>query len=335
MSRMRPIQETELRPIENLDETVWEEIAKDCQYATFYHTPYWAKAFHETYPEHIIDTRGYILEGGNIAVLPLIRLKSFLNPIMGNNYQSMFPGVYGGLIAKDPLDDGDTRVIYKSLIASGMGHMFITGNPFSPFSPGEPYRKSENSTHVLHIEKGFEQIWDGICHGHKRMIKKARRLGVKVRKATKIEDVQAYYQVYEDSLRRWGKRVTSRYPYALFENLYSVNPEHVKLWLSEVEGRVVSGALVVYWNKHVSPWHGCSISEYFKYSPMHILQSEIIKDACERGYTYYDFNPSGGHEGSAKFKELMGAERMEFGTYVWESKTNKVWNYLLNRPQRM
>lgn len=308
---------TNIKPIETLDEALWEKVARNCPYATFFHTPYWARAFHKTYPNYLIDTRGYILEDGAIAILPLMRLKSRFSIFTGDTVQSMFPGVYGGVISDNSISNEEARRIYESLLDRKTKYILIMDNPFYPTSPGESYKRTENSTHVLYLEKGFEQIWDEFSHGNKRGIKKARKLGVTVRTATTIADVRAYYQVYADSLQRWGKRTTSRYPCTLFENLYQINPEHVKLWLTEVDGKVVSGALVLYWNRHVVPWHGCSISEYFKYSPMNILQSEIIRDACERGYTYYDFNPSGVHEGSARFKELMGAEMVSFAVYTW------------------
>ena len=37
---------------------------------------------------------------------------------------------------------------------------------------------------------------------------------------------------------------------------------------------------------------------------------EAIKDASERGITWFDFNPSGGHEGVWDFKKGFGAQAM-------------------------
>jgi lipid II:glycine glycyltransferase (peptidoglycan interpeptide bridge formation enzyme) len=38
---------------------------------------------------------------------------------------------------------------------------------------------------------------------------------------------------------------------------------------------------------------------------------EVIKNACEKGYTWFDFNPSGGLEGVKAFKERFGAQALK------------------------
>ncbi|GAI41742.1 unnamed protein product, partial [marine sediment metagenome] len=42
-------------------------------------------------------------------------------------------------------------------------------------------------------------------------------------------------------------------------------------------------------------------------------------DAIEKGYKYFDFNPSGGHKGTAEFKELFGTERLTIKRWEWEN----------------
>ena len=39
---------------------------------------------------------------------------------------------------------------------------------------------------------------------------------------------------------------------------------------------------------------------------MNVLTAEIIRDACARGYAWYDMNPSGGHEGVEEFGRRWG-----------------------------
>jgi hypothetical protein len=38
----------------------------------------------------------------------------------------------------------------------------------------------------------------------------------------------------------------------------------------------------------------------------------MIEHYLGAGFAYYDFNPSGGHEGVVSFKSRFGAERREF-----------------------
>jgi hypothetical protein len=53
--------------------------------------------------------------------------------------------------------------------------------------------------------------------------------------------------------------------------------------------------------------------------PNIILHSEIIRQCCEQGCRYYDFNPSGGHEGVDRFKALFGAGEWPVSHWIRES----------------
>ncbi len=86
--------------------------------------------------------------------------------------------------------------------------------------------------------------------------------------ATRAE-IDAYYGVYEDSLRRWGKTAAGFYPRRLFHNLFRM-PEFgktVRLWLASLNGRVIGGILMFYHQEHAVYWHGCSHSAYLQAHP--------------------------------------------------------------------
>jgi CelD/BcsL family acetyltransferase involved in cellulose biosynthesis len=128
-------------------------------------------------------------------------------------------------------------------------------------------------------------------------------------------DYEEYYAVYMDSVRRWGDQATSIYPYALFENIRDAEkkcPEAIKLWLARVNGRVGAGALVFYQGRHAVSWHAATGEDYYAESPANALQMAIIEDAFERGFSFYDLNPSGGHKGTERFKIGMGAVERSF-----------------------
>ncbi len=85
-----------------------------------------------------------------------------------------------------------------------------------------------------------------------------------------------------------------------------------------IDEKIVSGALLFYCGNHIVWWHGATLSDFFNHYPANFLQNEIIKESCEKGYKYYDFNPSGGHEGVMKFKDRFGAKRIYFN--IWTKK---------------
>ena len=53
------------------------------------------------------------------------------------------------------------------------------------------------------------------------------------------------------------------------------------------------------------------MENYFSIRPRNLLLYEVIKKACEKGYSWFDFNPSAGLKGVKAFKEGFGAEALK------------------------
>lgn len=156
-------------------------------------------------------------------------------------------------------------------------------------------------------------------------------MGVLIDEARTLDDYKEYYDVYQDSVRRWGKNATSNYPFKLFENIYKLRSPSVKLYIARLKDKIISGALLLYHNNHVSWWNGATLEEYFKYYPANLLQSKLIELSCIEGYLIYDFNSSGGHEGVAKFKSHFGAKNLHFNIYEFnKSKGYKLYKKMKN-----
>ena len=143
-------------------------------------------------------------------------------------------------------------------------------------------------------------------------IRKGRAAGIESRLAESLDDYRAYFGAYQSSLRRWGTRITSTYPWTLFEagcELARDHPDVIQLWVAQLRGRIISGAWVFCWNDHAVYWHGASSAEGLEVDASSVLFADIIDAMCQRGSRWFDFNPSGGHAGVAEFKRSFGAER--------------------------
>ncbi len=318
-----------MKVINKVSQELWDDVASKCDYATFFHTYTWAKIITDTYDNYKIATKAFIFDDGTRVIFPLIETSSSLKGF-ARTYQSMIPGVYGGPLSDKEVLDDKTKSIFRSLINSRTKYISILSNPFLRFDLNGYYKAKSCFTHLLTLDKGFDTIWKSFTKGHKSSSKKAEKKGVCVRVSENLKDYEEYYSVYKDSIRRWGKRTTSHYSFKLFENIYNSQNKNIRLWLALIENEVIGGALVFYWNNHVVWWHGASIEKFFSYCPANLLQTKIIKDACERGYRYYDFNPSGGHKGVEKFKESFGAVRCELSFWYWENKGIRLINKMRN-----
>lgn len=290
---------------------LWDRVCARCPYATFFHTRLWAEAMAATFPHLRIATRAYLFEDGTVAIVPLMRYRAGLRGLF-RGYESMFPGVYGGIIAEGDLSPEQVRAIYASVRGPRTAWVRLFGNPYAPFGIPEAFRPTVLFTQALRLSGEYKDLWRQFSRGNRSNIRKAMRSGLQVTLAESESDYAQYYAAYQDALRRWGERATSRYPFTLFQILRQYDARYVRLWLVRKSGVVIGGILVLYHNRHAVYWHGAFVGAFLEYRPSNLVHAEAIRDACERGYEWYDFNPSGGHAGVVRFKQSFHPQMLYF-----------------------
>lgn len=308
-----------MRIIDKPTNDFWEVVAKNCSDATFFHTPIWRDIVINSYPEFSDASIGFDW-GDKKAIVPMIK-KSIKG--VAQSKISTFSSCYGGVISTSPLSNQERERVWKEIWSGRTLKVKMSDNPIAttPFINSEEASKIDY-THILNLNAPFDSLFSNFSKGHRSSTKKGMRMGVTTSIANSIEEYEIYYQAYSDSIRRWGDRATSNHPWKLFEAIFEqshLNPENIKLWLAHAEGEIIAGALVFYWNQHVDWWHGASFEKYFSYCANNVLQHNIIKHAAESGYSFYDFNPSGGHVGVEKFKKSFNAQKVEFAFYQKEA----------------
>jgi hypothetical protein len=287
----------------------WDLIWRECNYATYFHSREWAEIWsayrHEVRPEPML----LIFSDGKKALLPLSSWKSGRGLI--RNRISSPAETFGGWIAADELDMSHAQLL-AGYLTRRCGNLMWRLNPYDELALKANIRPaSYDETHALNLTEGFDAIHRRWTKGHRSAAQKARREGVTVRLASTLDDWRVYYEVYEDSMRRWGKAATSSYDWELFEEMFRRKSLYIRLWLAVYRDVIVAGALCLYAKNHVSYWHGATLEAYFGLRPVHLLLYECIKATCEQGYKWFDFNPSGGHEGVKAFKRSFGTEVRE------------------------
>ncbi|WP_412062434.1 GNAT family N-acetyltransferase [Rubrivirga sp. IMCC45206] len=307
---------------------VWWAVAEACPYATFFHSPLWAELAEAAGLAEESCTVGMVGTNGTDYVLPTVRVPGALR-----EYRSTARSNYGGIVANGPVDPADVDALYAHSFSGPLGTHLVTGNPLwvtldrSPAPDSDWGRATQGSTHILSLPDTSDGLIPGFSKGHKSSLKKGVKMGVTCRKADCIQDFQSYYQAYQASLVRWGDKATSQYEWSLFEAVFKMatsHPEHVQLWLAERDGVLASGALMFYWNDHAVWWHGAAHEDQFECYPNNVLIPHLMKLCIEREIKYFDFNPSGGHEGVARFKGRFGAEIWPFQLYWQEGIATKV-----------
>lgn len=291
----------------------WSEVLKSPCRATFFHTRAWAEILEATFSSWKASPLALRFPDGNHAVVPLMRRR--LLGVGPYYYESMLPGVYGGPLF---LRDGTTEqweAVWSALAC--LRNVVLLGNPYRAWTIAPRLETRAVYTHVLDLSRGFAAVSRGFSKGHRADISAARRDGVTLREASCEADVDRYYELYQESLARWGSGAGGFYPKKLFLAMLH-RPEFgsaIKLWTAYYRGSMIGGAWMFSWSDHVVYWHGASNSEGRKFHAAHAIVSAAMLAACEGGYRWFDFNPSGGLRGVETFKAAFGAQRVEFRYY--------------------
>lgn len=323
--------------VEPASATQWDATFAACDYATYFHSREWA----EIYGAHLADgsQRSPLLvtfSDRKSALLPL-SLRRRARGLM-DTYTTAMSGMPGGFISTDALGVEHTALLCDHLLRRLGGSLSWRVNPYEPWreellkwvegaclridwgasrvakfatTAGHPARPImfPDVTHTMNLTKGSQALFPAQS-AIVRKAKKARKEQVVVGVADDdVAQWREYYDVYQSSVSRWGDRAFTNYPWQLFESIFSLKSPRIKLWLARQHGKIVCGAICFYANKHVAYWQGAALQEYFHLRPVNLMMLEIIKHACDQGYHWYDFNPSGS-TGVAKFKESFGAETL-------------------------
>jgi hypothetical protein len=230
----------------------------------------------------------------------------------GKSFVSSPNGHYGGWIAVDPLGR-EHAILMKEFLTRELGHLFWSINPYDDLvaAIGLDANSQHDETHTINLERGFDTAYRDWTHACRNNERKARKSGILVGHAQTEEDWREYYRAYEDSLRRWGDQALSHYGWELFQEMFNRQSDHIKLWLATtIDELIVAGVVMCYARTHAAAWHSARLGHYAAFQPSNRLYYEILRNACERGYRWFDFGASPS-EGVRRFKESFGAKPLD------------------------
>ncbi|MEE9904505.1 MAG: GNAT family N-acetyltransferase [Chlorobium sp.] len=307
----------------------WDDAWCNCPFSTYFHSREWAEIWADYSKGKISpDPLAIELSDGTEIILPFSKqkIKKYIYAWLVKKHISSPAGTFGGWLSNASLDQRKQALLIN-FIAKRYPDLTWRFNPYEKvLFPIENFCLTEDETHTLDLSVGFEDIYNRWTKGHASAARKARRAGIEISVAKTIDDWKSYFRTYEDSLSRWGEKASSIYSWYLFETIFLRNSSHIKLWLARHDEFVIAGALCFYSSTHVVYWHGAAVSDYFYMRPVNLLMHDIIKDACNNNYLWFDFNPSGEHDGVKSFKNSFGCELRSCSIYVSESRLVKATN---------
>jgi hypothetical protein len=302
-----------MRIVHDVPTDLWAAIAEQCSYATFFHTPEWARLLESTPSLNCrVATKAFELGPDELVVLPLMECESDALGLV-KAYCSNAPGVYGGWIANTEVPPADAARIWSWLARSRGWKIDVFGNPYGGDAEPAGWSRVQRFTHVRRL--GFaseEELVRSYAHGVRYYLRKAEQAGYSCRRVESEADVDAYYDAYQRAVRRWGDDATSFYERDLFRNILAARSPRMELWGAYREDRLAGGVVCFKQGGRWIAWHSAFQPEAMPSGVAKFLHHRLILEARRQGFDVYDFNPSGGHEGTVRFKETFGVEKLEF-----------------------
>jgi Acetyltransferase (GNAT) domain len=256
--------------------TEWEEIWRESDGSTYFHSPAWAAIWAQYTHGRVSPTPRLLhFSDGARVLLPLCferRLGGLLS-----RYVSSPEATFGGWLSREPLTLTHALQLIDWLTHSHGRSLVWRLNPYDELSfeagrqRGLECRNDE--TYALPLAAGPEALFKGFKTRCRSDIRKARDAGLTVQRAQTRQDWLDYHGVYQDSLRRWGNAREEGYDVRLFEALFERRSPHIQLWLARQGKQVVSGNLCFSAKRHAVYWLGATLETHLASGVAKLLMS--------------------------------------------------------------
>jgi lipid II:glycine glycyltransferase (peptidoglycan interpeptide bridge formation enzyme) len=171
-------------------------------------------------------------------------------------------------------------------------------------------------TLILDLGKDVQQLLAEMHPKTRYNIALANKKGVKIRVGQRKEDVKHFLRLINKTASR---QQISAHPENYYKLLWGslLKNKSGKIYLAEIDGRVVAANMMIEFGNVATYLHGASDYSFRKFMAPHLLQWQAIKDAKENNFEIYDFwgiAPSDGSkpkwEGFTRFKKGFGGREI-------------------------
>jgi FemAB-related protein (PEP-CTERM system-associated) len=274
-----------------------------------YHLPEWQAVLADSLGHEPFYVFARNEAGALCGVLPLFHVKSILT---GRRLVSLPFASACGPIADSP-ETTEALVNRAKDLCRDLRCRYLEIRMTKPLSLGLDYNEYY-STYVVPLYEP-QLMWKGLEQRARGSINKGRKRGVVVRIDNSERGVEAFYHLNLQTKTRLG---VPAHPLDLFKVMRSHMGSHFQLYLAEVEGKVISGAIAIRFNGVVAGCYQASDSRYLQYHPNDAVTWQELEDGSNQGYRCFDFGKTASDNlGLAQYKMKFRAEerKLYYGYY--------------------
>jgi FemAB-related protein (PEP-CTERM system-associated) len=283
----------------------WDRFLAEHPGGSFYHLHGWG---HVNAREFGHDTTclAAIRDGRIAGVLPLVLVNSRL---FGRILCSMPFVNYGGVVASDAEAEVQLLAAARQAAADSRADYLELRSPRLLATDMQVSLRKISMT--LRLDPDPEVLWSAFASKHRTNIRRVYKHGVTVA-AGGAELLDEFYDVLVESWRRLG---TPIYRKGYFRAILEQFPQQTRLFVCRHGTRPVAAAFNGEFNGVVEGmWLGYR-AEARPLQAAYVLYWEMIKDACERGFSSYHLGRSTADSGGEDFKKKWNAESAQLYWY--------------------
>lgn len=166
------------------------------------------------------------------------------------------------------------------------------------------FEDSSSSSWIVALSDDKDAAWRGLEGRARTAIRKARRSGVTVRRAT-ASDLSAYYSLH---LATCYRRKLTPHPQSYFEAIFDLIERGLaRIWLAEVNGSTVAGANFGWYKQATWYWTGASNDQGLRSEANSLLHWTAISEMCDTGIDFYETGEA--------FLEPVGGDLYRLSTF--------------------
>jgi hypothetical protein len=187
-------------------------------------------------------------------------------------------------------------------------------------------------TYRIDLAKGIDGVWQGFDRKLKADIRKAEKLGVRVREGG-LDDLLSIHDALFQRFREKGmeKKECREYLAGIFREFHG---DHMRVFVAEHEGRVVGSVVALLYKDTARFWLGTPKSDMKGVYPNNLAQWEAMKWAAANGYRTCENMDTGDDPTRAPFKAKFNADlALWFKADRFSSKLYKFGHFLLSPDQ--
>jgi FemAB-related protein (PEP-CTERM system-associated) len=305
------------------DAAEWDAALPSLAGATFYHRFGWRAVNEESFGHRST----YVLARANGRVCGVLPLTLVSSRLFGRILCSMPFVNLGGPCGTD---SSVAQELLGSALELARGHEvdYVELRCRSPIDCDLPVSLRKISM-VISLQPDPEAAFGAYSAKHRTNIRRAQKNDLSV-EAGGRELIPEFYRVMEHSWRELG---TPFYAREYFERIMAEFPEAARIFVCRRHGKAIATALNGYFCGTVEGlWNG-GVAESRTLGANYVLYWEMIRDACERGFTRFHLGRSTAGSSAEDFKRKWNADRHQLYWYYWRRDGAPMPNLNVDNPR--